>query len=175
MWKKFYFIYLSILGHALLFALFCFHSQNGELFYNSPTFVENKGHKLKIYSVKFETKYRDISSSQKIREKKRKKKNVNTHLVNKENRAATKNNSWWTPAPIYPQSAINEKRQGEVIIEFVCDNLGKVSNTKIVQSSGFSDLDQSALLSVLAWRLNPLQKGQIPIRFSLEESALPDT
>jgi len=51
----------------------------------------------------------------------------------------------FNPDPSYPASALRNKYQGTVEIEYIVDASGAVSSAKIRKSSGFTALDEAAL------------------------------
>lgn len=81
------------------------------------------------------------------------------------------------PAPEYPYAAIRQKQQGLVMLRAVIDKTGRPLSVEVLQSSGFSLLDESALRTVRRWKFDaahigfiPVQsKIVIPIRFVLED------
>ena len=78
--------------------------------------------------------------------------------------------------PMYPSRAIRENRQGTVLLSVFVLADGRVGDVRLEQSSGFSDLDDSALREAKRWRLKPGTKHglafgmwkQIPITFQLK-------
>ncbi len=65
-----------------------------------------------------------------------------------------------TPDPSYPASALRNKYQGVVIIEFTVDNSGAVTSAKVQKSSGVNSLDDAALTVVKErWRFAPGKPG----------------
>lgn len=81
------------------------------------------------------------------------------------------------PAPPYPYAAIQQKQEGLVTLQAVIDTTGRPVSVEIVQSSGFSLLDQSALRTVRRWKFDAAHLGFlpvqstiiIPVRFVLDE------
>ena len=64
------------------------------------------------------------------------------------------------PAPTYPYSAVRNRYQGTVVVEFKVDTSGAVSEAKVQKSSGFKELDDAALTVVKTrWRF-PAGKPQ---------------
>lgn len=76
----------------------------------------------------------------------------------------------------YPRWAMRQGWQGKVSIALEILRDGRVGRTKIMQSSGYRLLDQTAAKAVHTWRFHPaIQNGrptvtciQIPIVFQLE-------
>ena len=82
------------------------------------------------------------------------------------------------PPPEYPQRARARGWQGTVIVEVLVDPAGRVSEARLVATSGHEVLDRAALEEVQNWRFRPGQQDgknsamrvRIPIRFQLKES-----
>jgi TonB family protein len=60
---------------------------------------------------------------------------------------------------IYPKSAQASGESGTVIVGAYVDTSGKVVKYSLAQSSGFRDLDDAALQSVLNWHFIPAKQG----------------
>ena len=81
------------------------------------------------------------------------------------------------PPPVYPEAARDNKEQGAVVLQVIVGENGRPESISIQTGSGFSELDQSALAAVRAWRFRPAILGGlkvksrvvIPIRFKLDE------
>jgi len=80
------------------------------------------------------------------------------------------------PAPRYPEDARERGEQGKVLVQALINVDGTVAELALRKSSGFTDLDQSALETVKKWRFVPARRGGnvvsawvvVPITFSLE-------
>ncbi|MGJ0484021.1 MAG: TonB family protein [Methylomicrobium sp.] len=80
------------------------------------------------------------------------------------------------PAPRYPEEARERGEQGKVLVRALINVDGTVAELAMKRSSGFSDLDRSALETVKKWRFVPARRGAtavsawvvVPISFSLE-------
>jgi len=80
------------------------------------------------------------------------------------------------PPPEYPAQARRRGYEGLVFLEVLVDRKGRVTDLKVVQSSGFPILDQAALQAVRHWLFKPAKKGneliedrvRVPVRFRLE-------
>lgn len=78
-------------------------------------------------------------------------------------------------APVYPAQARRRNQQGRVLVAVRLDAAGEQRELSLVQSSGFSSLDQAALAAVAGWKFQPELKAgratpsrvQIPIDFAL--------
>ncbi|HWA86440.1 MAG TPA: TonB family protein [Opitutus sp.] len=69
-------------------------------------------------------------------------------------------------SPIYPSELKNLGVTGEVTVEFIVDEAGRVVNPRVVRStnSGFED---ATLRAVAHWRFEPGQKDGRPVRFRM--------
>jgi protein TonB len=80
------------------------------------------------------------------------------------------------PAPPYPEEARERGEQGKVLVRALINADGTVAQLAMKRSSGFTNLDQSALETVKKWRFVPARRGAaavsawvvVPISFSLE-------
>ena len=80
------------------------------------------------------------------------------------------------PPPKYPRIARRRGYQGTVILEVFINREGKVSDLRILESSGHSVLDRAAVASVKLWSFKPGARGEekvemwvkVPIRFQLK-------
>jgi protein TonB len=64
---------------------------------------------------------------------------------------------------IYPVSAQSSGEQGTVLVQVYVRPDGKVGKYNLAQSSGFGDLDNAALESVLNWRFVPATRNGDPV------------
>lgn len=79
--------------------------------------------------------------------------------------------------PVYPRSSRRRGEEGGVMLEFMIDESGRVKDAKVVGSSGFADLDRSALEAVCAAVFEPARQGKhgissivrLVIQFKLKE------
>ena len=82
-----------------------------------------------------------------------------------------------SPAPAYPARSRRRAEQGTVTLHILIAADGSVERIEIVESSGFDDLDESALETVRSrWRFVPARRSDgrpveswvlVPIRFAL--------
>jgi protein TonB len=80
------------------------------------------------------------------------------------------------PAPPYPEEARERGEQGKVLVRALINADGTVAELAMKKSSGFANLDLSALETVKKWRFVPARRGAaavsawvvVPISFSLE-------
>jgi TonB family protein len=61
------------------------------------------------------------------------------------------------PAPPLPPKIFREAYTGSVTMRLILNNDGTVRNVRLVGSSGQGDLDDLAIATVRAWRLDPRQ------------------
>ncbi len=81
------------------------------------------------------------------------------------------------PPPIYPDLARRAKQEGVVVLEVIVSIEGGPESISIRTSSGFDQLDQSAVRAVQQWRFRPAALGSInirsrvviPVRFRLDD------
>ncbi|HLY06754.1 MAG TPA: energy transducer TonB [Rhizomicrobium sp.] len=64
---------------------------------------------------------------------------------------------------VYPVSAQSSGEQGTVLVQVYVSPSGKVAKYNVAQSSGFGDLDNAALESVLNWRFVPAMRDGDPV------------
>lgn len=64
---------------------------------------------------------------------------------------------------VYPDSAQLNGEEGSVLVNAYVRPNGRVSKIKVAQSSGFADLDNAAVQSVLNWRFVPAMQDGDPI------------
>jgi protein TonB len=57
--------------------------------------------------------------------------------------------------PEYPAASIRAQEEGEVVVSVCVDEQGRMSNVKIVKSSGFPRLDEATLKGLPRTRLDP--------------------
>lgn len=72
-------------------------------------------------------------------------------------------NSHLMPADSYPMLSVVQGEQGSVIFGFTIEPDGSVSNLRMMKSSGFPRLDETAMENVKAWRYKPGQKDGKPV------------
>ena len=69
------------------------------------------------------------------------------------------------PAPVYPEKARRRGEQGTVQIALLVLADGSVGEIGLARSSGYPDLDESALKAVARWRFVPASRAGVPIDF----------
>ena len=72
--------------------------------------------------------------------------------------------------PAYPPHAAACKETGEVKLQFTIGADGAVSAVQIVSSSGYADLDTSAVLTAQRWRYVPATKAGAPVAVEIATS-----
>jgi protein TonB len=72
--------------------------------------------------------------------------------------------------PAYPPHAAACKETGEAKLQLTIGPDGNVSDVDVVSSSGFADLDASALTSARAWHYVPATKGGQPTAVQIATS-----
>ncbi|HEX6863477.1 MAG TPA: energy transducer TonB, partial [Thermoanaerobaculia bacterium] len=72
-------------------------------------------------------------------------------------------------APEYPESAREAKAEGDVVLEIVIDEQGRVRNPTVAKSSGNADLDQEALETIPEWTFQPatLEGKPVAVYFTI--------
>ena len=82
-----------------------------------------------------------------------------------------------SPKPHYPLASRRLREQGMVVVKLCVNKQGIVGETTLSKSSGFQNLDQSALTALSQWRFNTIvsnaanfssQCFQTPVQFTLE-------
>lgn len=79
------------------------------------------------------------------------------------------------PKPVYPRKALRRREEGLVLLCVMVTTEGMPANVEMVQSSGYSLLDDAAVAAVKNWQFIPARIGniaiasnvEIPIRFRL--------
>jgi TonB family protein len=67
----------------------------------------------------------------------------------------------YNPPPIYPRFARQRGYQGKVALNLLISNTGIVTKIKLLQSSGYKILDNSAIKTVKQWRFVPIHPVKI--------------
>lgn len=79
--------------------------------------------------------------------------------------------------PLYPQVARRQGWEGTVLLRLTVNREGIVEKVTTQKSSGFPELDKSAVRAVRTWRFAPAKDGEfpiavtvdLPIRFNLDQ------
>ena len=80
--------------------------------------------------------------------------------------------------PKYPPEAILAHHEGKILVMAKIGVNGQVTETKIELSSGFPELDDTALSTVSGWKFNPAYRdgapvvswARVPVNFSLPKT-----
>ncbi|MGE0808910.1 MAG: energy transducer TonB [Burkholderiaceae bacterium] len=80
------------------------------------------------------------------------------------------------PSPVYPTMSRRMGEEGRVLLRVYVERDGTASRVNVRESSGFSRLDDSAVMAVRNWRFVPAKRGEetlaawvlVPINFSLK-------
>lgn len=80
------------------------------------------------------------------------------------------------PAPQYPFALRGQSLQARVVVQFIVDSAGRVSDVRVEEST-HNGFDQAAVDGVARWKFKPGQKGGrkvatrmiVPIRFEITE------
>lgn len=83
---------------------------------------------------------------------------------------------FFNPKPHYPLASRRMGEQGAVHLQLCVGSRGFVESVRLTQSSGYQNLDRSAIEAVKAWRFSALSEAsdngskcyQLPIHFQLE-------
>lgn len=69
--------------------------------------------------------------------------------------------------PLYPADARQQGLGGRVIVEFVVDEAGRVSQARVVSSTDMR-FEAPSLQAVMAWRFEPGRRSGQPVRFRMQ-------
>lgn len=83
------------------------------------------------------------------------------------------------PAPVYPGVARRRGWEGTVILQVRVESDGHPAGVTVLESSGYSVLDEEAVRAIRTWRFEPARRGtnqvssmiEIPVRFRLVDSS----
>jgi len=73
----------------------------------------------------------------------------------------------FNPAPIYPPDAVRNRWSGHVRLRVRVAADGRVLSASIENSSGFRQLDDSALAAVRQWRFTPAQRNGVAVEWEI--------
>jgi TonB family protein len=68
----------------------------------------------------------------------------------------------FTPEPEFTEVARKERYQGELVLEMIVDNTGKIRAANILRPLGMG-LDENAVKSILTWRFDPARVDGKPV------------
>lgn len=66
------------------------------------------------------------------------------------------------PVAFYPESAKLAGQEGRVLVKAYIDIEGNVTETEVLRSTGFRELDQAAEETVMKMKFEPAHRGNIP-------------
>lgn len=66
-------------------------------------------------------------------------------------------------SPAYPALSRRLGEEGKLVLQVELDETGRIGKAKIVQSSGYSRLDNAALSAVKTWRCRPATRNGQPV------------
>lgn len=66
-------------------------------------------------------------------------------------------------SPAYPALSRRLGEEGKLVLQVELDETGRIDKAKIVQSSGYSRLDNAALSAVKTWRCRPATRNGHPV------------
>ncbi len=72
--------------------------------------------------------------------------------------------------PPYPPQSLENEEVGSLTLMLRVDTKGKVTDVRLVKSSGFPRLDRSALKTVQAFRFTPATQGKKAIPFQYKQT-----
>lgn len=65
--------------------------------------------------------------------------------------------------PSYPALSRRLGEEGKLVLQVELDETGRIGKTKVIQSSGYSRLDNAALSAVKTWRCQPATRNGQPV------------
>src|ERR1700731_3344472 len=65
--------------------------------------------------------------------------------------------------PPYPETAMQNLERGAAVLGVVVTAQGRVTRVSLIETSGFNDLDASAISTVLGWKFMPAIKDGTPV------------
>jgi protein TonB len=68
-----------------------------------------------------------------------------------------------TPAPLYPESARRDGREGRVLLRVLVDDQGRAKTVEVSTSSGNEVLDRAAAEAIRHWRFHPARYAKQPV------------
>ncbi len=67
------------------------------------------------------------------------------------------------PLPVYPETLLLQGIEGVVRLMVTVKRDGRVASAKVYSSSGYTEMDNSALRTVQSWVFSPARRGGIPV------------
>lgn len=67
------------------------------------------------------------------------------------------------PPPVYPKKSIKAGEEGKVLVLVSVGETGEAIEVRLLETSGHSALDDSAIMAVRQWKFSPAQKEGRPV------------
>lgn len=65
--------------------------------------------------------------------------------------------------PVYPPASRRAGEAGQVLLRVLVDESGRPREVRILKSSGFERLDESAVAAIRRWHFSPARQGSGPV------------
>lgn len=65
----------------------------------------------------------------------------------------------FNPVPVYPAALLLQGVQSTLDLSVTIDETGKATSVTVLRSSGYPEMDQSAVTAVLKWKFAPAERG----------------
>jgi TonB family protein len=111
--------------------------------------------KIKKTPLKTPSKVQEKSMPTKKNETQTKKNNAENSQAQQEIATDATHFGMQNPEPQYPMIAFQNNESGSVTIEYIVSAEGLIKEAKIIESSGFTRLDRTALASFKKWKFKP--------------------
>ena len=80
--------------------------------------------------------------------------------------------------PEYPPAALQARHEGRVLLAVLVSEQGKAAKLRVIKSSGFKSLDDSATLAVRSWKFQPAERAgkptacwvKVPVNFRIDDT-----
>ena len=80
--------------------------------------------------------------------------------------------------PEYPPAALQARHEGRVLLAVLVSEQGKAAKVRILKSSGFKSLDDSAAMAVRSWKFQPAERAgkptacwvKVPVNFRIDDA-----
>ncbi len=81
--------------------------------------------------------------------------------------------------PEYPPEALQAGHEGRVLLAVLVNEMGKAAQVRLLTSSGFKSLDDSAAAAVRSWKFQPAERAgkptacwvKVPVNFRIDDTA----
>lgn len=71
------------------------------------------------------------------------------------------------PLPPYPENLLLQRIEGVVRLLVTVQRDGRVASVKVYRSSGYAEMDESALRTVRQWIFTPAMRGSVPVEHTV--------